>query len=355
MRVKSRWIVAVAAIVLLVAGCGDDDGVGPVDKGPAGRLYVLNQGDGTMFVYDTKTLARIDSIDTVVEQPHYIEFSPDGQHFYIVTLELAGGHIAKFNASTLEFIASASVPAIPTAIAITSDSRFGYICDFASGSGATRVRKYDLTTLQEVNSVQAGAISHDLKITSDGSVVIVTNRNTDNLTLVYTDEDSVTFVPMTDEDPSTSNDFGPMGVIIDHRDSLAFIACMDSEQIRVLDIAARKIVDSVDIPIHATGEPSGPTLLAVLPDNDVVFASTQFGNSIVAVRMSTGDILLDSPVATLGPFGITMSDDGSRVYAASRGLKGDHGRVYVFDAINFTKIDSIDVGEENFGLIWQPE
>ena len=104
---KTRWMVIGVVVALLVAGCGSENGTGSSeDKGPDGRLYVLNQGDATMYVYDTKTLARIDSIGTVVQQPHYIEFSPDGLSFYIVTLESLGGHIAKFNANSLAFIDS---------------------------------------------------------------------------------------------------------------------------------------------------------------------------------------------------------------------------------------------------------
>jgi len=353
--VKARWIVIGAMVALLAASCGSEKGTESKDKGPEGRLYVLNQGDGTMYVYDTKTLEKIDEIETVVSQPHYIEFSPDKQNFYIVTLELTGGHIAKFNANTLEFVDSVSVPVIPSAIAITSDSKYGYVCDFAQSAGtATRVRKYDLTTLQEVNSMQAGEITHDVKITHDGSVVIATNRASDNLTMIYTDEDTVTFVPMTDDDPSTSADFGPMGVVIDHKDSLAFVACLNSQEIRVLDIAARKIVDSISIPIQATGQPAGPTLLAVSPDNDVVFVTTQFANSVVAVRISTHEILADIPLSATGPFGISMSDDGTRVYAACIAPGDAKAHFFVIDGTTYEKIDSVEVGNRNYGLIWQP-
>jgi DNA-binding beta-propeller fold protein YncE len=95
--------------------------------------------------------------------------------------------------------------------------------------------------------------------------------------------------------------------------------------------------------------------LALAPDNDVVFVTTQFGNSIVVFRASTKEILADIPVATTGPFGITMSDDGSRVYAACRGVGlNEQGRVYVIDGESYVKLDSLDVGTASFGLIWQP-
>jgi DNA-binding beta-propeller fold protein YncE len=349
----------IAVLVLLaaaIAGCGNDNGTGPVIVGPNGRLYVLNQGDATMYIYDSSTLQKVAEVGTRVKSPHYIEFSPDGQNFYIETLEQPTGHIAKFNANTLEFIDSVSVPVISSAIAITKDSRYGYVCDFQQSAGtASKVRKYDLATLQQVDSMQAGEITHDVKITSDGAVVVATNRATDNVTMIYTDEDTVTFVPMTDNDDLSSIDYGPMGVVIDHKDSLAFVACINSDEIRVLDIAAREIVDSISIPVRATTEPAGPTLLAVSPDNDVVFVTTQFGNSVVAVRVSTKEVLADIPLSAIGPFGISMSDDGSRVYAACVSPGKAHAYTYVIDGNTYAKLDSLAVGQLNYGLIWRPE
>ena len=124
--------------------------------------------------------------------------------------------------------------------------------------------------------------------------------------------------------PGTAK-YGPFGIAIDHRDSLAYVACMDAKQIRVLDIAAKTIVDSIDIPVAAGGLIYGPTLMVVHPNNDVVFVTTRGGNSVVAVKFSTHQVLADIPLSTSNPFGITMSDDGSRVYAACVGSPLGHG------------------------------
>ena len=203
--------------------------------------------------------------------------------------------------------------------------------------------------------MQAGQVTHDVKITSDGSVVIATNRTTDNLTMVYTDEDTVTFVPMTENDPNPAGpDYGPLGAVIDHKDSLAFIACIDSDEIRVLDIAARKIVDSINIPVTVASGAAGPTLLAVSPDDEVVFVTTQYNNTVVAVRVSTKEILATIPLSANGPFGISMSDDGTRVYVACINLSQPNAYFYAIDGNTYTIVDSVRVGNLNYGLIWQP-
>jgi len=344
------------AVGLSAVGCGDDEVVNPEPAGPDGRLYVLNQTDNTIYVYDTHTLTRIDSIHSVIAQPHYIEFAPDGQKFYVTTLE-TGGRFARFTATGNVFDTAVSVPGAvqPSAIAITADNQFGYICNFSSPTAASEIHKYDLTTMQWVAKFQAGIITHDIKATSDGRVIIACNRNTDNLTLIYPDADTVWFVNMDPAGP-TLNTYGPFGVAIDHKDSLAFIACMDALQVRVLDIDARTIVDSIDIPVNTAGKIiAGPTLMTVSPDDDVVFVSTRQGNSVVVFRVSTRQILADIPLAIPNPFGITMSDDGSRVYVACVNTPLEkRGRVYVIDGNSYVKTDSIDVGLHSFGLIWRP-
>lgn len=352
-----RGAVLCAVVLLACAGCGDDKG-GSVDLGPAGKLYVLNQRDGTLFIYDTRTLARLDSIDTRVKLPHYVAFSPDGAHYYITTLETSG-HIAKFDAATNAFVDSVSVaPAVqPSAIAITSDSRYGYICNFTPVDQSNPVYKYDLMAPMTLSrEVLAGKRSHDLTITADGAIMIVTNQRSDDLTLIDPEADSVLDRVSIDPDVPFRETFyyGPMGVVIDSRDSLAYVACMNARQVRVFDIAARMIVDSVAIPSAGPGNVAGPTLLAITPDDGTVFVTTQAANSIVAINTATMQVVADIPVAAKSPFGIAVSDDGSRVYVACVGETSGHGRVYVIDARNYTKVDSIDVGVESFGLAWRP-
>ena len=75
---------------------------------------------------------------------------------------------------------------------------------------------------------------------------------------------------------------------------------------------------------------------------------------MVAFDVATKVIVADIPFSTVNPFGITITDDGSRVFVACVGLPSEHGRIYAIDGTTLTKIDSVDVGRESFGLIWKP-
>jgi YVTN family beta-propeller protein len=354
---RSLVFAALTASMLVILSC--DSGNTPTNstaKNPAGRLYVLNQSDASLYIYDTQTFKRLDSIPTVVERPHYLEFSPTGDFYYIVTLEQTG-RIAKFNAVTNAFVDSVTVPPAvqPSAIVITPDGLTGYVCNFSLPGRRTQINKYDLTNMENIGSFPAGVTTHDLKMTSDGSVIVACNRYGDNLTLLYPGADTVTFVSI---DPDSlyaddSNKYGPFGVVIDNKDSLAYIACMDALQVRVLDIKAREIVDSINIPVDSAFI-YGPTLLAISPDDKTVYLTTRGGNSLVAFDAVTMTVLADIPLNTPYPFGVDISADGSQVYVSCVGEPTTNGAVQVIDAKTLSGVTTLQVGTESFGLRWRP-
>lgn len=355
---RTTFVPVVAALTLMFWGCSDKSPIRTGADGPDGRLYVLNQGENTLWIYDTKTLARLDTITLDIELPHYIEFSPDGQHYYITTLETSG-HAARFDAKADTLLASVAVPpaVMPSAIAIDGSGQYGYVSNFSTTTQRSFIHKYNLATMTWVKQLQAGATTHDLKATSDGSLIVACNRFSNDVTLIATETDDVDFVGI---DPAESYPlgmmrYGPMGVAIDHRDSLAYIACMDMPQVRYLDLAARAIVDSTTIPVSGHAGMAGPMLLAVSPDGSRVFVTTQMGNSLVVFDPVAKTVLADLHFETDSPFGVVVSEDGSRVYVTCVGdaFPFSRGRVYIIDGVTLAKLDSLEVGNQCYGIAWQ--
>jgi YVTN family beta-propeller protein len=350
-----------ACVAVTLAACDESTPIEPVTMGPPGRLYVANQTDSTIYVYDTETLTRVDSFPAQINQPHFIKFSPDHSKFYMISRDF-NGRLARFNTATNSLEAAAALPGLfPTSIAITPDGLFGYVCDFSAAGQETRVYKVNLQTLSIVDSISAGASTHDVDITSDGSIVVATNMS-DVITMIYTDADTVHPVSI---DPDsvyavTRQKYMPYGLTIDHRDSLAYIACLDHHevhaQVRVLDLALRQIVDSFYLPIDhiaAHGDPAGPTLVELSPDDAYLYVTTQWDNSIIILRLATRTVF-EYPVEVGRTFGVTATDDGSRVYVTAAGVQNDFGRVYVIDGKTRNLIDSLNVGRNPFGIRWRP-
>lgn len=349
------------AACLMLAGCSDDNGpTQPTGKdlGPEGSLYVLNQADGTVYVYNSKTGERMDSLLAEVPAPHHIELSPDHEFFYVVSRSTPG-QVAKFavddNSFVNKFVTAGTV--FPTSMATTVSGQFGYLADFTASPTTGKLLKYDLGTLTLANgNIQSGSGTHDVKVSHDGSTVVACNRFTDDLTIVNTTNDQVEIVSLNETDPSLPGQpkYGPYGVVFDSQDSLVYVACLDSNanQIRVFDLAARAVVDSILIPFdnsqQGPGKFAGPTLMALKNDDTQLWVTTYWGNSVVVVNPSTKAVLADIPFATPSPFGVHLSDDESRAYVACANAPNENGRIYIINTQNFQKVDSLTVGRNPF-------
>ncbi|MGH8015004.1 MAG: YncE family protein, partial [Candidatus Zixiibacteriota bacterium] len=288
--------------------------------------------------------------------PHWLEYDPGGQFYYVVSRNFFG-QVAKFDAQTNALIKTVTTNIFPTSLAITPDGMFGYLCDFNSASTTPgHIHKYNLNTMTFVDSsLGNGAASHDLMFNSNGSMLVACSRNTDDVTLAYFPGDSAVIIPLDTANPSPNPAVHwPYGVHIDHKDSLAYITCLKSGQVKIIDLNKKKVIDSILIPITSGGcSPAGPTLSVLSHDDSKIYVTTQCGNSLVVANTSTKQILADIPFSTPRPFGVKINHDGSRVYVAcANALDGQTGRIYVIDGINLVKIDSIDVGLNSYGLFW---
>jgi DNA-binding beta-propeller fold protein YncE len=324
-----------------------------------GHLYVLNQTSRTIYVYNDSSMIRVDSFGSAIPEPHWLEYDPDGSTYYVVARNNPG-YIAKFDAVTNSLIDTVrtSGTIFPTSLAITSDGQTGYLCDFnAPITTPGHIHKYNLATMSFVDSsFSNGGASHDLMFNSTGSVLVACSRGTDDVTLVYFPGDSVFIVPLDPNDVRPVPPVhGPYGVHIAHNDTLAYITCLCSGQIKIFNLKSRAVVDSIVLPVSAdclSSSPVGAALSAISHDDSKIYVTTQFGNNLIVVNTANKNVLAQIPFDIPRSFGVKLNGDGSRVYVACANLQGQPGRVYVIDAINLVKVDSIDVGLNSYGLYW---
>jgi DNA-binding beta-propeller fold protein YncE len=367
-----RHLAAAFALLfsLVVAGgCSDKGDDVPVTvTGPAGKLYVLNQADTTIYVYDTKTMERLKTVNTRIAKPHYIVFTPDKRFYYVMTVDLSG-RIAKFDASNDEFVTDFDLTAaaravfadqrsvIPAGLCITPDGLHGYMCDYTAGSIRGHIYKVNLSNLAVEKKIQSGAQTHELQSTADGRVIVACNLRSDDLTLVYTDEDTVAFVPIDPDQPSDPQNprYGPYCVAVDHHLQKAYISCLYANQVRILDIYSRQIVDSIAIPVTQGTSVSGPAMIHHSHNGNFLVLTTRWGNTVVVVDLIQHRAVAEIPIGAGHPFGIAMSDDDSRIYVAASGQPPQHGYTYEIDATKFNIIDSVEVGVDSWGIGWVAE
>ncbi|HEX9751033.1 MAG TPA: hypothetical protein VGB22_07110 [candidate division Zixibacteria bacterium] len=360
-----------------LAGCPDEGGE---NIELAARLYVLNQGEGTLFILNANTLDRIDSVNLEVTNPHYIGFDPEGEFYYVASRSI-GGMITKWRASDNTPMGSVQMPFDfqPTSIGITPDGQTGYVVNFGGLDITTRTKimKLDLSTMTIIpTNMTAGAMTHDCRVSDDGQFAVACNMMTNDVTVIYLDADSVKNISVDPDSlyPTGTQKYGPYGIWIEEsEDALAahggrrvFIACQHAGQVRVMDLNDLDITDSIEISEHGHGGGShetlyGPTQVLHDPANDHIFVTTQFENFVWVGHPEGGahgeegeDFWILRPQA-IQPFGIVKSEDGRRVYFTCVNATGK-GWVYAID--NFSHppriIDSTEVGKLSYGLAWQP-
>ena len=344
------------SLFIFISSC-DKNSTGADNMHARGHLYVLNQTDGTIYIYDDSTLTRTDSFSAAIPSPHWLEYAPNGQYYYVVS-RFSPGHIAKFNALSNALIDTITMSGnvFPTSLAITPNSTFGYLCDFTPSSTPGHIHKYNLNTMTFVDSTFGnGAASHDLMFNSNGSMLVACSRNTDDVTLVYFPGDSVVIIPLdTNNVRPTTPVYGPYGVHIAHNDSLAYITCLFGGQVRIVDLKARKVVDSIPMPVTPVCgyAPSGPTLSVLTHDDKKIFVTTQCGNSLIVASTQTKSILTTIDFSIDRPFGVKINHAGTKVFVACANVQDQPGEIYVIDAVNLVKLDSLGVGLNSFGLFW---
>jgi YVTN family beta-propeller protein len=343
------FLVIVLSLVV-ISGCEEDKTPVNPDAGEQ-VLIVVNQGDGSIMEFNANTYELMDSVGSGVNKPHHIEFSRDGEYAYVVNRD-AGGKIAKFILSTLEFVDTATGGAnvLPTSIAISADGLTGWTTDF-TGAGNGRLHKYNLTTMEWVDSsVATGRGTHDIKITTDGNTLVACNDASDGITVYTVNTGNVEQININDANPFTGvRHYGPYGIAIDNADSLVYIACRFSNDVRIMNLATRTMLDSIAVPPSGLGgEPGGPCLLRLSPDGSKLYVTTQRDNQLIVISTATKQIIKTITFSTPESFGVYTNDDGTRVYVACVNNANQNGRIYIINGTNDTVLDSITVGKNPY-------
>ncbi len=351
-------------VTLLVAGlfsvaCDDSNPVKNIIAHPDGKIYVTNQADQTIYIFDSKTLVRTDSFITPVIEPHFIQFTHDYQYYFVIGRQVSGS-IAKYQTSNDSLVALVQVEGavFPTALAVSANNDTLYLTDFTNDAGHTH--RYDITGTNFVwmdSVLQAGRQTHDIRISDDGKYVVSAGFSSDDITVLNTETGDLKPISLFDGEnvfnPS-SNNYGGYGVLIDHNSAMAMISCRKNvDQIRIVDLNNSTIIDSIVLAGVHSIDPE-PIYMAISPDNNILFVANNKDATMSVIRLSTREVIETVEFSTPKAFGISISEDGSRVYVGCTNTRPELGMIYIIDGESYQKLDSITAGSEPFGLIWTP-
>ena len=370
---KSRNTLALATLValslalMLSTGCTDkikDNGT------TQEQLYVLNEKSNTLAIFLVPGFDPDgDTITMASAAPHHLHFNNEHTYYYVVS-RTSNGLIHKYDAETNELKATATLAHFYTGVDIAPDDQTLLVSDF--GQDVTqRTKVYSLSPLDlaAVDSFTCGSQPHFIQYTHDGETVVIVNTGSDELTLYYPNGDpdnNITSVKL-DPDPDSAASLGhpifqPYCVAIADNDSLAYVTCRkskvaDKATIFVFDIPRRTTVDTLYVPwTNRDGSATNyHTGLCTLIDNRYLAATSQDGNSVYLIDVTTGSYK-EAVVQHNDLFGVTVSSDGNYLYATANNLNVTPGWVYEFhrDGANLTVSDSVQVGMLPNGIHIRP-
>jgi YVTN family beta-propeller protein len=233
---------------------------------------------------------------------------------------------------------------LPEEIAITPDGTKVLITNRDSDN----VSIYSMVDLSHITTIPVGEFPEDIKITPDGQLALVANALSHSVTVIDVPGNSViTEIP-------TGGIFNgqPVEIEIARDTSLAFVAHVGTRILSVIDLNRLEVVQEIqNIPIILFGGGFIPengnayflyTEFRVTPDGSKVVYPDRFNRVVFII-----DVVTESFTDTIGvvdmPNAIELSQDGSTAFVAIE--TSGNGRIMLIDISTATITKNIPVGE----------
>ncbi len=147
------------------------------------KIYVPNQGCDEVAVLDANTRVvmryiKVGVDDNVIESPHQVRISPDGNYWYVVFI---GGHvIQKFNTVDDSYVGAIEIGLHQwNTITFTPDSKKAFVCDpGVSTPGVIQV--VDLENMVAITQTTQG-YPHGSYVTQSGRLYVTNQSDNDNV------------------------------------------------------------------------------------------------------------------------------------------------------------------------------
>ncbi|MEE8576497.1 MAG: YncE family protein, partial [candidate division Zixibacteria bacterium] len=256
----------------------------------------------------------------------------------------------------------------PGTIAVSQDSDTITVCDYNNHAG--HWHSYDVSgsglTYIDSSVRELGYQTHSITSSWDGAYYVSVSYNSDNITI----QNLITGFPVETHgldvnlttgigDPQEVI-YGPHGVGVykTHRDTtLAVVACRrGDDQLRRFDIVSKTLIDSLLIPESSHLDNRGPTMVAISPDNSKAYVTGFGANKLWVIDLAIPMTITETiDFAISRPFSVEVSDDGGRVYVSCIGPIDGKGYVYAINGTTLTKVDSVEVGKQPYGIAWVPK
>lgn len=246
----------------------------------------------------------------------------DNQGKYVYVSLIAEGYIEKYDAYTYQKLGRMAAGFSPAQIVISNDGLIGYYSNFDLTQSEKCIKRFDtqtMTILDTINEFRMNA-AHGLRLTHDNHYLIGTTETSEYVYVINTKGDTIEDVIGVDNTvPPNGNgtgNFVPYQVAITHDDRYAFISCLRSNDVRILDIQNRVI-----LPQHiAVG--LNPLALEISPDGNWCYVPNRNSNSVTVIDVHTMNVVKTISNVGYQPHMIDFTGDGRYAYVTCESQSG---------------------------------
>jgi YVTN family beta-propeller protein len=292
------------------------------------KAFVTNQASDYIAVVnlDNNFLTRLiktgNSSSTSLAAPHVVIVDDQGINFYVSLIR--EGFIEKFNAMTYEKTGRLNAGIQPAHIVITGDGRYGYFSNFdVSASNPEKyIKKFDTQSMTVIDTISEFRMKapHGLRLTHDGNLLIAATEVSEYIYIIRTSDDFIEdIIPVDNIVPPNgngTNQFVPYQIAITPDDRYAFISCLKSNDVRVLDIQNRILLSS-----YITVE-LNPLALEISPDGRWCYVPNRNSNSLTVIDVQSRTIVKTIPGVGVQPHKVDFTADGHFAYVTCESQSG---------------------------------
>lgn len=286
----SRDISALFAVAVLGVGIG----LAAIAAPAMADLAFISVEPYALAIADTSTNTVLGTVP-VNNLPEVVAVSPDGSRAYVAIP--GDGVVDVVDLTTRTIIAQPGVPSGNTVIT-SANGKWVYA---TSGSNIDVI---DTSTNTVVRVVPTGLlIPAYLGLTHDGTKLVVSDEDSASTSFVIVDTTTFAVTPITVPGLGRCD-----GVAVSPTAPRAYIACLGSGVVQIVDTSANTVVGTIqNLP--------GAFYGAVSPDGNTLYVSAVFQNTVYVINLASNS--LRTQFAYNGPIGLAVSADNKTLFVAS--------------------------------------
>jgi gliding motility-associated-like protein len=262
-------------------------------------VYIANALSNTVSVLSTATNTALATIP-VEKYPWGVFVSPDGSSVYVTNAN--SNSISVISTKTNTVVATIPVGNFPTGLSVSPDGSRLYVAN----EGSNNVSVINTLTNSVISTVAVGLGPLDISITPDGNYAYVTNGQSSTVSVInITTATVAATIPV---------GFEPLNALVSADGKLVYISSDGTKYISIISTATNTVIGSILIGSYSEG-------LVLSPDGKLLYTTNATTNNVYVISTATNMVIstISVGLSGFGPEGISLTADGSLLYAATRG------------------------------------